>query len=170
MRLRILNTLNVLRMVPLHCNRMEYFVSLIPEATFLVDTFPVNSRGPPNLFNGKYKGKCRKYQLCSSLEGTPLSVIRCKTEIQEAIEDADGDDDIHDRTHDGTIFEAMGSRLSQQAPWELGIGDKAYVACRKIISVNTKGTIRYKGPLKRQANMKVRVNQFIQINKIQTKI
>eukprot|EP00759_Apiculatamorpha_spiralis_P032267 PhF_6_TR33722/c1_g3_i3/m.49512 len=104
MRLRILNTLNVLRMVPLHCNRMEYFVSLIPEATFLVDTFPVNSRGPPNLFNGKYKGKCRKYQLCSSLEGTPLSVIRCKTEIQEAIEDAYGDDDIHDRTHDGTIL------------------------------------------------------------------
>jgi hypothetical protein len=52
--------------------RLSYEISMLPSITLLVDCFPVVARGPAAMFNGKYKQKCRKYQLVTDVVGNKV--------------------------------------------------------------------------------------------------
>eukprot|EP00760_Papus_ankaliazontas_P019980 PhM_4_TR18088/c0_g1_i4/m.106223 len=123
MKRRILSVLQILSQQTF-CSpelRFEYMIPCMPEVTLLLDTFPVNCRGPSSQFNGKYKGKVRKYQSVTDLCGNLMSVLRAKT------------DTTTDRSFDSTVFAKVGAGV-ELIPGEVILGDKAYVACNKVVT------------------------------------
>ena len=69
-------------LMPVPAQRTRYELEQIPNATALVDAFPVRCRGNGKAWNPKYGTKVQKFQLVTDLRGTPLSVLpfrECRT-------------------------------------------------------------------------------------------
>ena len=101
-------------LMPVPAQRTRYELEQIPNATALVDAFPVRCRGNGKAWNPKYGTKVQKFQLVTDLRGTPLSVLP----FREC------------RTHDSVLYNetlALVRETLKMAPWEMLIGDKAYI-------------------------------------------
>ena len=66
------------------------------------------------MFNGKYKQKCRKYQLVTDVVGNVVKVMPTR---QQGLRHA---------AFDGTVFKTLGAGVHMEE-WEHLCGDKAYV-------------------------------------------
>jgi hypothetical protein len=118
-RRRVSAALDTMASVPLRPaeSRMNLAANLLPNATVLIDTFPVNVRGPTSLFNGKYKGKVLKFQAVTTLTGEPLVIMRSH----------------RDTSFDSTVLKMIGLGLVLE-PWELVVGDKGYQGCTTVVT------------------------------------
>ena len=111
---------------------LGYSISFIPNATCLVDCFPVRIRGDASTFSGKYHTKVMKFQLVTTVVGRPLAlqlVHECRKHDSKALRElglgvplADGEVAIGDKTYVG------------HADGEVAIGDKTYIGHANVVT------------------------------------
>ena len=97
--------------------RFQEHVRGAPRAHALIDTFPVDIRGPPDAYNPKYGKKVVKFQLVCTVRGQPLSLLEC------------GEARINDGKHAaerGVDFDL--------APGEVVVADKAYIGVSHMMT------------------------------------
>jgi hypothetical protein len=118
-RRAILDVLQRIARRPIPNEARAQVLPFIPEATYLVDCFPVRCRGSAAQFNGKYHTKIFKYQAVTDLNGNVVSVLPAGRG--------------KDRSHDSHVWKRIGAGV----PLEQGqilLGDKAYQGCAACVA------------------------------------